>query len=487
MPFRKDFLWGGATAANQIEGAFNLDGRGLTAYDITTVGDVNKPRMKTYIDENGKHCTINSFGSSEKAPSGKWAILDEYYYPNHEAIDFYHCYKDDIKLFAQMGFKVFRMSIAWSRIYPKGIEEEPNQKGLEFYHNVFNELHKHNIEPLVTIWHFDTPLYIEEELGGWKNRTTIDLFVKYAKTILNEYKNDVKYWLTFNEINNTINFLSKDSSDEVYQKAYLHLHNQFLASAETVIEGKKINPDFKFGNMICGITYYPATNDPKDILLNEYTWEQGIYYCGDVQCFGEYPTYAKRLWKEHNVDLDITNKDKQILKNGKVDFYTFSYYMSQSVTTHKEYDVVSGNMSFGIKNNYLKYSDWGWAYDPDGLQYYLEKIYDRYKMPMMITENGLGAHDKVEKDGYIHDTYRIEYFKEHITAMKKAVENGVDLFGYTSWGPIDLISAGTGQMNKRYGFIYVNKHDDGTGDNSRSIKDSFYWYSKVIQTNGEDI
>lgn len=486
MAFKQGFLWGGATAANQIEGAWNVDGRGPALTDVTTGGTATEARKITYIDKDGNPGFLTRL---EKLPEGAhYAVLDDCLYPNHDGIDFYHHYKEDIALMAEMGITVFRMSISWSRIYPTGLEEEPNQKGIAFYRDVFNELKKYNIEPLVTIWHFDTPLYLEEHLGNWKNRQLIPLFVKFAKTCFTEFKGLVKYWLTFNEINNTINFLPDTMPDEYFQEAYQHLHNQFVASAKAVKIGHEIDPENKIGCMICGITYYPHTDDPKDILLNRYKWEKGIFYCGDVQCFGHYPTYAQKLWDEHHVKLDITEDDIQSLKEGTVDMYTFSYYMSISVTTHEIDKEAQGNMvRGGIVNKYLNYSDWGWASDPDGLQYYLEMIYDRYQRPLMVVENGLGAYDTVEEDGSIHDDYRIDYFRKHIASMKKAVENGVDLWAYTSWGPIDLVSAGTGEMRKRYGFIYVDKHDDGSGTMARSKKDSFYWYKKVIASNGEDL
>lgn len=489
MSFPKNFLWGGATAANQCEGAWNVDGRGMAKTDVTTGGSVKSPRLVTYIDKDGVgHAEPES---PKGIPEGAhYAVLDGYLYPNHEAIDFYHHYKEDIALLAEMGFKTFRMSISWSRIYPTGEEEEPNQKGIEFYRNVFKELRKYNIEPLVTIWHFDTPLALIEKYGDWQDRKYIDLFAKYARTCFTEFKGLVKYWLTFNEINNTVMFLEmfgNKADDEDYTKAYQHLHYQFVASAKAVQIGHEIDPENKIGCMICGITFYPMTCDPADILLNRHTWEKGIFYCGDVQCKGEYPTYAKRLWNEHNVKLDITDDDLKQLKKGCVDMYSFSYYMSTVVTTHKVSDVVGGNFSAGARNEYLKYSDWGWATDASGLQYYLEVMYDRYHKPLLIVENGLGAFDKVEEDGSIHDPFRIEYYRQHIKAMEKAIENGVDLIAYTTWGCIDLVSAGTGEMAKRYGFIYVDKQDDGTGDFSRSKKDSFYWYKKVIASNGEDL
>ena len=484
MSFKKDFYWGGATAANQCEGAWNVDGRGPALTDVTTGGSYKEQRKVTYINSDGSHGYLTR---GEKLPEGAhYAVLDECLYPNHDGIDFYHHYKEDIALFAEMGFKMFRMSISWSRLYPTGLEEKPNEKGVEFYRNVFKELRKHDIEPLVTLWHFDTPLYLEEHLGDWKNKELIPLFEKYVTTCFNEYKGLVKYWLTFNEINNTINFISH-GADADYQTAFQHLHNQFVASAKAVKIGHSVDPENKIGCMICGITYYPFTCDPDDILANRYRWEEGIFYCGDVQCFGEYPTYVKRLWKQHNVKLDITDEELEILKEGTVDMYTFSYYMSTNVTTHKDGEKVGGNMTFGIKNPYLQYSDWGWATDAKGLRYYLEMIYDRYKRPLMVVENGLGAYDTVEQDGSIHDPYRIDYLREHIKQMKIAVEDGVDLIAYTTWGCIDLVSAGTGEMRKRYGFIYVDKNDDGTGSYARSKKDSFYWYKKVIESNGEEL
>ena len=488
MAFPKGFLWGGATAANQCEGAWNVDGRGPAATDVTTGGTKDTPRLKTYIDKDGNHKTIPHFFAGEKAPDGgKWAVLDEYLYPNHDGIDFYHHYKEDIDLFAEMGFSIFRMSISWSRLFPTGLEETPNPKGIEFYRNVFEYLKSKNIEPLVSIWHFDTPLYLEEELGGWKNRKLIDLYVKFATTCFEQFGDLVKYWLTFNEINNTINFLPDDLPDQAFQDAYQHLHHQYVASAKAVKVAHDMNKGFMMGCMICGTCYYPHTCDPQDMLLCQEKWQKGLYYSGDVQCFGEYPTFAQKLWNQHNVKLDITEDDLKALKEGTVDMYTFSYYGTMNVTTHKGEEETSGNMSFGTKNPYIKYSQWGWGSDPDGLVYFLETVYDRYKRPLMVVENGLGALDTVEEDGSIHDPYRIEYHRDHVRSMDKAIANGVNLIGYTTWGCIDLVSAGTGEMRKRYGFIYVDKNDDGSGTMKRSKKDSFEWYKKCCLSNGADI
>ena len=463
MSFPKGFYWGGATAANQLEGGWQEGGKGISCPDICTGGTATKSKRITPVLEEGT------------------------FYPSHDAIDHYHRFKEDIALFAEMGFKMYRFSIAWTRIFPNGDEDKPNEAGLKFYEELIDECLKYGIEPLITISHYEVPFNLTKKWNSWVDRRMIDCYLNFCRAIFTRYKGKVKYWLTFNEINNTVNFIPDDASDEVYQEAYQHLHYQFVASARAVQIGHQIDPENKIGCMICGITYYPLTSDPEDILFNRSKWEKGIFYCGDVQCKGKYPTYAKRLWKEHNVKLDITEQDLEELKKGTVDMYTFSYYMSQAVTTHENDDAVSGNMSFGVRNPYLEYSDWGWALDPKGLRYYLEMIYDRYEKPLMVVENGLGAYDTVEEDGSIHDNYRIEYYRAHIEEMAKAIEDGVDLIGYTTWGCIDLVSAGTGEMRKRYGFIYVDKHDDGSGTMKRSRKDSFYWYKKVIASQGEDL
>ncbi|MCF0105749.1 MAG: family 1 glycosylhydrolase [Holdemanella sp.] len=487
--FPEGFFWGGATAANQLEGGWNIGGRGLAKTDVTTGGTATTPRFVTYLNEDGTKGKLPQFGGV--LPKGaKYHIFEDELYPNHVGNDFYHHYKEDIALFAEMGFKMFRMSIAWPRIYPNAIEEKPNEEGLKFYHDVFNELHKYNIEPLVTISHYDDPLYIETGLGGWQNREVIDHYVKYAKTLMDEYKDDVKYWLTFNEINCLLmmKMFAPNAPKEMIRPAYQQLHNQFVASAKTVEYAHENYPNMKVGCMLAGMASYPWTCDPKDILLNQFSMQEGIYYCGDVQALGEYGYYAKRMWQEDGVVLDATPEDFEHLKNGKVDFFSFSYYNTSCNTTHDfgEY-AGSGNMTLGAKNPYLQYSEWGWSTDPSGLRWLLGELYARYKMPLMVVENGLGAIDKVEEDGMVHDTYRIDYMAQHIDAMADAINDGVDLIAYTSWGCIDLVSAGTGEMRKRYGFIYVDLDDELKGSLARSRKESFFWYKKVIETNGEDV
>ena len=477
MGFRKDFLWGGATAANQFEGAWNIDGKGPSCADMCTGGSHTRSKRITREIEEGT------------------------FYPSHEAIDFYHRYKEDIALFAEMGFKVFRFSIGWSRIFPNGDDVMPNEAGLQFYDNVINECLRYGIEPLITISHYEVPFALCKKYNGWASREMIDIFTRYCEVIFKRYKGRVKYWLTFNEINSATmpmgGFLSQGILNEgttdfnnqvdIPQLRFQGLHHQFVASAKAVQLAHEIDPNYQVGCMILYATTYPYTCNPDDVIEAQKKNRIMNYFCGDVQVRGEYPTYMKRYFKENNIEIKVEDGDEEILKNGCVDFYTFSYYMSVCATTDEKELQGNGNILGGATNPYLKASDWGWQIDPKGLRYSLNEIYDRYQIPMMIVENGLGAYDEKEEDGTINDDYRIEYLKAHIEQMKEAVEDGVDLIGYTPWGCIDLVSASTGEMAKRYGFIYVDKYDDGSGDLSRSKKKSFNWYKQVIASNGENL
>ena len=488
MAFPENFYWGGATAANQYEGGWNLGGRGPSRSDITTAGSASAPRLVTRRLPDGTPVVTRQF--APVPPGAKGAVLEGYYYPNQQAVDFYHRYQEDIRLMAQMGFKMFRMSISWSRIFPKGIEEEPNQEGLDFYRKVFQELRRYGIEPLVTLNHYDTPLYIEGELGGWKNRQVISLFDRYVKTVFQEYKGLVKYWLTFNEINSSILMLEfiPQIPKEAASRQFQILHNQFVASAHAVCLGHQVDPENQVGCMIAGVCSYPLTCDPKDVLDCQMKWQMDTYYSGDVMVRGAYPPFAQRIWDQYGVTLDRTEQDEKDLLAGKVDFYSFSYYSTTCTTTHPEAEKDgTGNLSMGAKNPYLSYSQWGWSMDPEGLRYYLNALYGRYQIPLMVVENGLGAADRLEEDGKVHDPYRIEYLRGHIQAMDAALGDGVKLLAYTPWGCIDLISASTGEMKKRYGFVYVDLDDEGRGTKDRYPKDSFYWYKKVIASNGEDL
>jgi 6-phospho-beta-glucosidase len=478
MGFSENFLWGGATAANQIEGAYQEDGKGLSCPDMLTAGTHKTPRLISREIENG--------------------VL----YPNHEAVDFYHHYKEDIALMAEMGFKVFRMSIAWTRIFPTGEEDKPNEDGLKFYDNVFDELQKYGIEPLVTISHYELPFHLCEKYNGWVSRKLISYFIKYCTVLFNRYKGKVKYWLTFNEINCGLaplgNFMSlgilnkgtREFTNQIDEPAlrYQALHHQLVASAMAVKLGREISEEFQFGCMLTIMPAYPYSCNPKDILEAQKVNKEMNYYCGDVQVKGRYPYYAERVWRNQNINIVMEEQDSEILKEGCVDFFSFSYYMSMCISTEENKEELDGNIFKGTrKNPYLETSDWGWQIDPQGLRYTLNELYDRYQIPMMVVENGLGAKDTLEADGTIKDDYRISYLREHIKAMKQAIEDGVEVIGYTPWSAIDLVSASTGEMAKRYGFIYVEKNDDGSGNLTRKKKKSFEWYKKVIATNGEDL
>lgn len=473
--FRKDFLWGGATAANQIEGAWDINGKGPSVPDMCTNGSAKEPKWVTT------------------------AIRSDLLYPSHEAIDFYHRYEGDIALFAEMGFKTFRMSINWTRIFPTGMEKEPNEQGLEFYDRVFDCCMKYGIEPLVTISHYELPYALVERYNGWESREVIDCFVHYCKVIFERYKDKVKYWLTFNEINSSTMPLGAvlncgtirgyegpvNTVVDNKQERFQALHHMFVASAIVVRYAHEHYPRFLMGDMNLFVTSYPLTPDPDDVLENQRKMNMMNWFCSDIQVRGEYPYYARRFFEENGIVIRKESGDEEILKKGTVDFYTFSYYMSSCITTHDGAEAVAGNIISGVSNPYLKTTDWGWQIDPKGLRYCLNEIYARYGIPVMVVENGLGAYDKKGEDGMVHDTYRIDYLRQHIEQMKEAVRDGVDLIGYTPWGCIDLVSASTGEMAKRYGFIYVNKYDDGTGDLSREPKESFFWYKRVIESNGE--
>lgn len=475
MGFRNDFLWGGAVAANQCEGAWEADGKGASTADMCTNGSHTTPKRITREFEESA------------------------FYPSREAIDFYHHYKEDIALFAEMGFKTFRTSIAWTRIFPTGMEEEPNEAGLAFYDSLFDECIKYGIEPLVTISHYEMPYALTEKYNGWAGRECIGHYLHYCEVIFERYKDKVKYWLTFNEINAGAmpmgNFLSLGILNEgtesfvnqvdIPQLRFQGLHHQFVASAKAVKLAHEKYPQFKMGNMICFITMYPSTCNPDDILETQQQMQMMNWFCSDVQVRGEYPYYAANYFKKHNIVIKEEPEDRNVLKEGCVDFYTFSYYMSNCIAKNPDKEAVSGNITGGLKNPYLEASEWGWQIDPKGLRYTLNEIYGRYGIPLMVVENGLGARDTIEEDGSIHDGYRIDYLRKHIEQMKEAAEDGVDLLGYTPWGCIDLVSASTGEMAKRYGFIYVEKYDDGTGTLARRKKDSFEWYQKVIESNGE--
>lgn len=468
MKFPKEFLWGGATAANQCEGAWNEDGKGASIQDYMPHGIMQGP--SEVIDKHNLKL---------------------------EGIDLYHHYKEDIALFAEMGFKVYRMSIAWSRIFPNGDDEKPNEKGLEFYDNVFDECKKYGIEPLVTLSHYETPYHLAKKYDGWRSRDLIGFYEKYVRTVFTRYKGKVHYWITFNEINSIWHFplmgagiLTQKNllkAQDLYQAA----HHELVASALATKIGHEIDSENKIGCMVLGLTSYPRTCNPDDVIATMEESKRG-YFFTDIHMRGYYPSYALKMMEKEGVVLDATDEDLEMLKN-TCDFLSFSYYMSKCIASNPEqYEKGKGNLTTGVKNPYLQESQWGWQIDPKGLRYLLNTYYDRYQKPLFIVENGLGAKDILlseEKDGYwVEDDYRIQYMNDHLAQVSKAIEDdGVEVMGYTSWGCIDLISASTAEMKKRYGFIYVDRNNDGTGTFKRYKKKSFYWYKNVIETNGKII
>ncbi|WP_151737757.1 glycoside hydrolase family 1 protein [Paenibacillus tengchongensis] len=480
--FPDNFLWGGAIAANQAEGAFNEDGKGLSTADMVPYFE-----KKDYVNlRELMHVTSASIERAMAHDSAEG-------YPKRYGIDFYHRYKEDIALFAELGFKAFRLSINWARIFPNGDDAQPNERGLQFYDHVFDELRKYGIEPVVTLSHYEMPMTLVQNYGGWANRKVIDFYLNYAETVMNRYKNKVKYWLTFNEINTTViepftgGGVVEDRVDNIRQASYQALHHQFVASSLATKLGREINPEFRIGCMLARMIHYPATSRPEDVHQALVDNQLNLLHT-DVQVRGEYPAFIGRYFQENGIELAVEPGDEQILRENTVDFISFSYYTSLVSTTEPEkYGVTGANLFSTVKNPNLERTEWGWQLDPIGLRTALKEMYDRYRVPLFIVENGLGAKDTLEADGTVNDDYRIDYFRKHLTQVKEAIMDGVEVMGYTSWGAIDIISASTSEMSKRYGVIYVDQDDHGKGTLNRFRKKSFYWYQNAIRSNGEDM
>ncbi|MGT2799727.1 6-phospho-beta-glucosidase [Streptococcus marmotae] len=477
MAFPKNFLWGGALAAHQFEGGVLETSKGFSVADVMTAGAYGVPREITD------------------------GVIEGKYYPNHIGIDFYHRYTEDIALFAEMGFKCFRTSIAWSRIFPNGDELEPNEEGLQFYDDVFDELLKYGIEPVITLSHFEMPYGLAKNYGGFMNRKTIDFFLRFSEVCFKRYRNKVKYWMTFNEINNQMNYKNDifgwtnsgahfNNYENPEEAMYQCGHYELVASAKAVALGKEINPDFQIGNMIAMVPIYPYSSRPSDQILAQRMMHDRWFFC-DVQVRGRYPHYALKMFEKKGFKLDITEEDLVDLQLGTVDYIGISYYMSNTVDSTAFTDVstsLDGSSEYSVKNPHIKESDWGWSIDPEGLRYVLNAMYERYEKPIFIVENGFGAFDILTEDSRVNDVYRIIYLSDHIKEIKKAInEDGVLVMGYTPWGCIDCVSFTTGEMKKRYGFIYVDRNNDGTGTLERYKKDSFFWYKELIASNGENI
>lgn len=486
MAFPNGFFWGGSLAANQCEGAYLDGGKGLSSSDICTRGELKKMKDITY-SVNGEVQSIPLFQAKNIPEGAQFGCFNDFDYPSRTASDFYHHYKEDIALMAEMGFTMLRMSINWPRIYPNGDDPEPNEAGLQFYDDVFDELKKHGIEPLVTLSHYEIPLSMCNRFNSFMDRRAIMCFEKYASTVFKRYKGKVKYWLTFNEINsvNMVPWMNCGVVARTPEDTAVVSRNLLLASARAVQIGHEIDPENQIGCMLAYNTAYADTCHPNDVLATQKALD-GIYFYGDVQCFGEYPKYQLRSYERQGIHLELSDEDRDILRHGTVDFVSFSYYMSSVVSANPEkLATVSGNVSRSLPNPYLERSEWGWQIDPVGLRIALNTLYNRYRKPLMIVENGLGARDTLTEGGEVHDDYRIQYLHDHIREVEKAVsEDGVDLRAYCPWTALDVVSASTGELAKRYGFIFVDYHDDGTGDGTRYRKDSFYWYQKVIKNKG---
>jgi len=473
--FPQGFMWGGATAANQVEGAYDQDGKGLSIVDAIPGG---KDRLKI-VSSPEFDFTLDPTNHT---------------YPNHKGIDHYHRFQEDIALFAEMGFKCYRFSIAWTRIYPNGVEQEPEEAGLKHYDQVIDACIAHGIEPVITISHYEMPLHLATAFGGWKNRELIAHFERFARTVLTRYGHKVKYWMTFNEINSAAHFpimsqgLTVKTGALEAQAKFQAWHNQFVASSLAVKIAHETNAQIQIGCMILFATNYAYDCNPVNQLETLKETQAFNFYCADVQAGGKYPYYAKSLWQSQGVELDIQPGDVELIKQHTVDYIGFSYYMSSTINkTNPDAVTAQGNLLGGARNPFLEASDWGWEIDPVGLRIALNQLYDRYEKPLFIVENGLGAVDKPDENHYIADDYRINYLRQHIEAMAEAIEDGVELMGYTPWGCIDLVSMSTGEMSKRYGLIYVDLDDKISGTGNRYRKKSFHWYQKVIGTNGEDI
>lgn len=483
--YPKDFLWGGAIAANQAEGAWNVDGKGMSVADVARF----KPSISVEDYKSQWHVSLEDIATAKETD-------DVVYYPKRRGIDFFHRYKEDIALFGEMGFKVLRVSIAWTRIFPNGNEAEPNQKGLDYYRDLLETLRAHNIEPLVTLSHYEMPLYLVENYDGWVSRDVVGFFTKFSETVFREYKDLVTYWLTFNEIDSVFRhpfttvgvveekYADKKASEEAIYQA---LHHQFVASAEATKLLREIIPGAQMGAMLTKTMTYAETCDPDEVLMAQKANRDNHFYA-DVQIFGEYPKHVLNYFEENGFKIDRTEEDLQLLKDYTVNFLSFSYYMSMVVSKNaSQREKVGGNLMTGVKNPYLNTSEWGWQVDPVGLRISLIDLYDTYRIPLFIVENGIGSTDVLTEDGTVIDDYRIAYFRDHFEQMNLAIKDGVELMGYTSWGCIDIVSASTSQMTKRYGFIYVDADDLGNGTYDRFKKKSFHWYKDVIETNGASL
>ena len=470
--FPENFMWGGAVAANQLEGAWNEGGKGLC------IADINEFRDDIAIEKKGNEELTRAY--IKEAVDSKEKV-----FPKRHGIDFYHTYKEDLKLLAGLGLKTFRTSINWSRIFPNGDDKEPNEAGLKFYDDLFDEILKNGMEPMITVSHYEMPLNLTLNYKGWYSREVIDFFVKYCNTVFDRYVGKVKYWILVNQINlighESFNHLgvAEDVVEDLRSAKYQAVHNEMVACARATTYAHEHHPEMQIGMMLCGGPDYPASCKPEDMLA-ALKHNQMEYFFADVLLRGKYPGYAFRFFEDQGIHVEFGEQDEEDFKN-TADFFSFSYYYTQ-VCSKESYE--KGNDVY--RNKELPANPWGWTIDPVGFRILLNEFYDRYQKPIFVTENGVGYYDKLE-DGQVHDDYRVDYYREHIKQMKEAIRDGVDVRGYYAWGPIDIISCSSSEMSKRYGFIYVDLDDYGKGTGKRIKKDSYAWMQKVIASNGEDL
>ncbi|MDD4568885.1 MAG: glycoside hydrolase family 1 protein [Tepidanaerobacteraceae bacterium] len=473
--FPEGFLWGGAMTASQTEGAFLDGGKGWCVADIIRHDPYKKPEKKINTEITTKDIL---FAMEDK----------QGYYPRRYCIDFYHTYKKDLALLKELGIKCLRTSINWARIFPKGDEDKPNEEGLRFYDSLIDEMLKNGIEPMITISHYEMPLHLTLEYGGWYNRRLIDFFVNYCQVLFERYKDKVKWWIPVNEINlimqESFNHLGipSDKVENVLEAKYQGLHHEMVACAKAVKIAKQINSNFKIGAMVTCHNAYPATCRPEDAMAALRCNQMENYFL-DVLLRGKYPGYVFRFFEEHGLNIRFAEGDEAVLRDNTADYLSVSYYASRTISEQSSKNLYDPE----TENAYLKTNDWGWTIDPVGFRYCLNELYDRYQTPIFITELGFGARDTVTEDSRIHDQYRIDFLRDHIKQLKEAIYDGIDIIGCLTWGPIDIVSCSSAEMSKRYGFIYVDIDDEGKGTGARLKKDSFFWFQHVIETNGEDL
>ncbi|WEV67656.1 family 1 glycosylhydrolase [Bifidobacterium sp. ESL0769] len=481
--FPDNFLFGGAIAGSQADGAYNEGGRGMDTQDMR------------YFDPNWDAETRSSEGLKMTTEKFKKAMADPdtTHYPFRRGIDFYHTYPDDLALMQEMGMRLFRTSICWSRIFPNGDDEEPNEEGIQYYIDLFTECHKRGMKVFATIQHYSIPAHLVLKYHGWRSRETVKFFERYVDVLFHRLGGLVDYWLPFNEFNGGIMMpyngvgLIEDYEDNYQQAIYQSMHHELVANAIAVKKAHEIIPGVPVGGMLAGLVTYPATCRPADVMKAIQDTQQEDFFITDVMARGAYPGYIKRYFEEKGIKIEKEPGDDELLKNNTVDFLSYSYYMSMVSATDPNWQKTDGNLLMGSKNPYLESSDWGWQIDPEGLRISLNVMYDRYGLPLFIAENGIGAHDVLSEDGKVHDSYRIEYMSKHLEQMREAINDGVELLGYTAWGIIDIVSCSGMEMSKRYGVIYVDLDDAGNGSGKRIKKDSFEWYRKCIASNGEDL